>query len=113
MKKDALVKHAHSAVHRQSFETTQLQKRASSMFEKGNSKTNEDLVVLCQNVYWLSKEYIAKLKASSLHNLAKLNGINIEIANYQRKMAAWQFVESLNIVLEGQITEDLKASPYF
>ena len=56
--KDALVKHAHSAVCQQSFETTQLQKRASSMFEKGNSKTNEDLVVLCQNVYWLSKEYI-------------------------------------------------------
>ena len=83
--KDALVKHAHSAVCQQSFETTQLQKRASSMFEKGNSKTNEDLVVLCQNVYWLSKEYIAKLKASSLHNLAKLNGINIEIANYQKK----------------------------
>lgn len=50
LKKDALVKHAHSAVHRQSFETTQLEKRASSMFEKGNSKTNEDLVVLWQNV---------------------------------------------------------------
>ena len=109
LKKNALVRHAHSAVHQQSLETTQLQKRASSMFEKGNSKTNEDLLVLSRNVYWLAKENIAMLKASSLHDLAKLNGINIEIANYQGKM---QFVESLNIVLEGQITEDLKASPY-
>ena len=113
LKKDALVRHAYSAVHRQSLETTQLQKRASSMFEKGNSKTNEDLLVLSRNVYWLAKENIAMLKASSLHDLAKLNGTNIEIANYQGKMAAWQFVESLNLVLEGQITEDLKASPYF
>ena len=113
LKKDALVRHAYLAVHRQCLETTQLQKRASSMFQKGNSKTNEDLLVLSRNVYWLAKENIAMLKASSLHDLAKLNGTNIEIANYQGKMAAWQIVESLNLVLEGQITEDLKASPYF
>ena len=111
LKKDAIVRHAHSAVHRQAVGTTQLQ--TASTFSRSHQKATDSLVILCQNVYWLAKENVAILKASSLHDLAKLNGVSIEITSYQGKMAAWQFVEALNQVVEDQILQELKSSPFF
>ena len=71
LKKDSIGRHAHSAVHRQSVDTTQLQKNAVTVF-------TYSFVVLFRNVYWLAKENVAILKATSLHDLAKFNGVSIE-----------------------------------
>ena len=78
LKKDSIGRHAHSAVHRQSVDTTQLQKNAVTVFTSSHEKVNDSFVVLFRNVYWLAKENVAILKATSLHDLAKFNGVSIE-----------------------------------
>ena len=90
-------------------DTTQLQKNAVTVFTPSHEKVNDSFVVLFRNVYRLTKENVAILKATSLHDLAKFNGVSIETgSSYCGKMAAWQFVEALNEVVENDIIQDLQ-----
>ena len=95
-------------------DTTQLQKNAVTVFTSSHEKVNDSFVVLFRNVYWLAKENVAILKATSLHDLAKFNGVSIETgSSYCGKMAAWQFVEALNEVVENDIIQDLQVCSFY
>ena len=64
LKEDSIVRHAHSAVHRQSTSVTQLQKLSATAFTRSHKKQTDSLVILCRNVHWLAMENVAILKAT-------------------------------------------------